>query len=168
MSRTSAISLPSSETLRELFNYNPDTGELTCKSRPNARLHIGDVVGTISGGRRSIRIKNKRYFASRIIWKMVNGVDPRFTIDHKNMNSLDDRIDNLREATFSENNCNTRLRKNNTSGFCGVSWNKEGKMWCAQIRKNGKYYSLGLFLTANQAFMHRAAVACELHGAFAR
>jgi hypothetical protein len=66
-------------------------------------------------------------------------------VDHKNGLTLDNRRQNLRLCDPWQNAHNSTLQKNNTSGFRGVSWNKQAKKWQATIRCNGKSRYLGRF-----------------------
>jgi hypothetical protein len=69
-----------------------------------------------------------------------------FLVDHKNNNSLDNRIDNLRPATRSQNRQNSPKRKKNASSqFLGVSFHKEEKKYRARISIKGKRIHLGRF-----------------------
>lgn len=67
------------------------------------------------------------------------------TIDHIDRNKLNNRKSNLRYCNQSQNNTNTKIRKDNTSGFKGVYFNKEKQKWRAYIFINKKYKSLGYF-----------------------
>jgi hypothetical protein len=75
--------------------------------------------------------------------------------DHISGNTLDNRDENLREATKRQNAVNRRLKTTNTSGFTGVSWNKQNKMWSAQICIGGRQKSLGYFTTKEEAVATR-------------
>jgi hypothetical protein len=89
-------------------------------------------------------------------------------IDHINGDSLDNRIENLREATQSLNGANSKLAKSNTSGFKGVTWRKDTKKWMAQITKNKKHYNLGSFENIEAAATAYRIAAEKLFGEFAR
>lgn len=64
-------------------------------------------------------------------------------VDHKNGNSLDNRLCNLRVCTQAENMRNLHFREPRKSGYLGVSWNKRNKVYQARIRVNGKSFHLG-------------------------
>lgn len=66
-------------------------------------------------------------------------------VDHKNRKGLDNRKQNIRLCNNSKNQGNSKKQSNNTSGFKGVSWHKNKKMWIAHIRINGKLRHLGYF-----------------------
>ena len=88
-------------------------------------------------------------------------------VDHADHDGKNNRRDNLRLATNSQNGCNTALRGMNTSGFKGVHWHKSKQKWQAQIRDNGKKKSLGYFSTPEDAYAAYCTAAKEIHGAFA-
>jgi len=89
-------------------------------------------------------------------------------VDHEDLNPLNNRRENLRLATPSQNQVNKGKRTDNSSGFTGVSWRKDRRKWVARIWFNGKKYQLGNFDTkeaAHDAYIEKAK---ELHGEFAR
>lgn len=106
----------------------------------------------------------------KTIWmhRVVMGDPVGFLIDHRNGNKLDNRIENLRPATKSENGMNCKNRKNNTTGFKGVTFFKKSKCFQAFITVDRKQKYLGSFPTAKEAHVAYCAAATELHGAFAR
>ena len=87
-------------------------------------------------------------------------------VDHINGNVLDNRLSNLRICTPSQNQANSKLPKNNTSGYKGVSKNGDG--WKAKIRVDYAYYYLGTFLTKEEAARAYNAAAIKYFGEFAR
>ena len=76
--------------------------------------------------------------------------------------------DYLREATRSENKCNSFMYKNNTSGYKGVYWQKSAQKWHARIWSNNKLEYLGLFDSPEEAYAAYCKAAEELHGEFAK
>jgi len=80
-------------------------------------------------------------------WAVIGKPDFGIQVDHINRDRLDNRIDNLRHCTASENQRNTGFRRNNTSGVKGVTFNKNAKKW--QVAKNGKY--LGIYKDFEEA-----------------
>lgn len=87
-------------------------------------------------------------------------------VDHINGNGQDNRRSNLRLATYSQNRVNTKLSKDNKSGFKGVRSYR--KRWVAEIRFNGKTTHLGVFDTPEEASEVYKKAAIELHGEFVR
>ena len=98
----------------------------------------------------------------REIMKTVKGMDT----DHIDGDGLNNQRKNLRACTHSENSCNRGKQKNNTSGFKGVTWNKTGKTWQAQIKVKNKYIYLGC--SPSESFAYKMYVeGCEkYHGKF--
>lgn len=79
--------------------------------------------------------------------RAIMGIDdPKVQVDHINGNKLDNRRSNLRLASNAQNHWNlTGLRADNTSGFKGITWDKERDRWMAQIRANRQQIFLGYF-----------------------
>jgi hypothetical protein len=134
------------DRLRELLNYNPDTGEFSWKvSLSNAAI-AGSKPASSEGKYVFIRIDNKLYPAHRLAWLYMTGRFPCLLVDHKNGIKNDNKFSNLREANKSENGQNqVRARSDNKTGFLGVY--PYGSSWRACIRLNGKTIYLGTFDT---------------------
>ena len=88
--------------------------------------------------------------------------------DHRNGNGLDNRRKNLRACNVQQNKANSRLPKNNTSGFKGVYWEKKLKKWGALIRVNGKAIYLGYNLDKAGAARRYNQAAYKYFSEFAR
>ncbi len=156
--------------VRSLLNYDPETGDLTWKSRGSpawdARFS-GKRAGKVGkGGRIHVGINYRRYLAHRLIWLIVKGEWPAFEIDHIDVNGGNNRWPNLRPATSSENACNVGLSQANTSGLKGVSWSTINNGWIARITKNYKTFHLGTFSNKEDAHVARLDAEKELHGIF--
>ncbi len=108
--------------------------------------------------------RKKILIMSRFIMNVVNS---KMLVDHKNHNTLDNQKSNLRICTNSENCQNRRKRENNRSGFKGVSWSKIAKRWRAQIKTNGKGIHLGYFNDPELAHKAYCKAAIKYHGEFA-
>lgn len=123
--------------LKQLFKYNPATGELVriSSSKP--------VVSNTKTGYSRVRIGDKLFKTHRVIWLLVHGFQPNH-IDHINGDRSDNRLANLRNITQYENALNQKLRADNVSGCSGVNWHNSNR-WIAQIRDRGKYVYLGSF-----------------------
>jgi AP2 domain len=87
--------------------------------------------------------------------------------DHRNHNTLDNRRQNLRRCTSANNKWNSSLRKDNTTGFRGVSMRSENGRFTAQIWIDSKPRRLGCYATAEEAARVYDKFAKRIHGDFA-
>lgn len=108
--------------------------------------------------------KCRTIFMHRLI--IAPGVE--YDVDHINRNRLDNRKCNLRKATRSQNNLNSKLRNNNTSGTKGVGRHIQSGKWRAYISYGGKQYSLGLYEDKNIAILARREAERNIYGEFAK
>lgn len=138
--------------LKELLHYCQETGLFVRLVSTSSNAKVGDVAGRKhSRGYWHIGIDGKDYLAHRLAWLYMTGAWPTNQIDHINGVRDDNRISNLRGATNAENQQNTALRDDNTSGFMGVSWFRERGKWHARITIAGKDKHLGYFDTPEDA-----------------
>jgi hypothetical protein len=156
------------EHLRELLHYDPETGVFTWIMRGPGRRLCGTVGSVNPLGYQRIAINRRYYQAHRLAWLYVHGEWPVGDIDHINGDPGDNRIANLRPATRSQNLANSKRRKNNTSGYKGVSWNKQARKWHARIGVDGQYKHLGLFTDPAEAHEAWLAAAKKTSREFAR
>lgn len=132
-------------------------------------VKAGDVAGVLdSRGYRQIGVGGRVYLAHRLIWAYVTGVWPTTLIDHINGNRDDNRWDNLREATPSENKANSKLMRTNTSGLKGAFFRKDIGRWVATIGKHRTRRHIGFYDSAEEAHAAYAAEARRLNGEFWR
>lgn len=89
-------------------------------------------------------------------------------VDHINGDSLDNSKSNLRICTNHQNTTNQKLRKDNTSGLKGATWDKNKKKWFAQIRTNRKRMHLGYFNNVLDAAIAYDRAAEKYHGEYAK
>jgi len=154
------------QLVKELFEYRD--GVLYWKIRPANRVQIGDKVGSInSAGYLITRINNKHYQNHRIIFLYHHGYLPQF-IDHKDCNPLNNRLENLREATYLQNNCNASARADNTSGVKGVCWDKCRRKWQVRVSVNGKEKHFGRYHDIKVAKFIAETMRYKYHKDFAR
>lgn len=139
--------------VRELLNYDPETGVFTWRVVRSRMVKAGDVAGSVNAvGYRYITIKRRHYLAHRLAWLFVHGVWPAIQIDHENGLKDDNRLENLREATRSLNQQNQRrAQAGNKSGLIGAHWNPNDRNWRSHIMVNGKTIGLGAFQSAQAA-----------------
>lgn len=146
------------EELRATFEYHPD-GYLIrkkngkpCGRRANTRQ-----------GYAQVKVNGRNLRAHRVIYAIVHGEIPEGEIDHINGNRMDNRIENLREVSSSENAHNSKKPKTNTSGFPGVYWNTRDQKWVARIRVNYRQIFLGYFDDLNEAVEARKKAKIKYH-----
>jgi len=101
-------------------------------------------------GLRKLNKKQKIYLHREIV-----GAKKGEYTDHINRNSFDNRKFNLRICSQTENILNSKISKNNTSGFKGVYWFKPIKKWCAYITYHKKRKCLGYFEDIQKAVKAR-------------
>jgi hypothetical protein len=88
--------------LRQLLNYDPDTGLFTWRIRPTNRVALGQVAGVVNGdGYRRIRLDGKDHFANRLAFLFVEGKHPTGQVRHINSDRADNRWANLRQRRRS-------------------------------------------------------------------
>lgn len=152
--------------IHEYFSYREDGVLINKKSRRG--VVVGDVAGCFSTQiqRRLIGIKRKQYLASRLIFLYHHGWLPN-EVDHININCSDDRIENLREATRSQNLANTRKKPNRTSKYKGVYFQKSRNKWQSRITFNGKMKYIGNFVNEIDAAKAYDEIAKKYFGDFA-
>lgn len=153
--------------IRNLLNYDPKTGIFTWRVRSSNRLRAGDKAGSIGKFRYArICIDHRSFSAHRLAWLHYHGEWPKGHLDHINGNCADNRIENLRLATSSQNSWNMKAMKNNATGMKGITRDR-GK-WKAHICCHYKRYNLGLFNTPEEAHQAYIKAAKKLHKEFAR
>ena len=161
--------LPSPELLRQLLRYEPDTGKLywrertpdvfedgRCKSFNSQFANKEAFTFTGRDGYKHGNVLNQRpYLAHRVIWAITYGEWPLNHIDHINGIRDDNRIENLRDVSRSENQKNQKRPAHNTSGAVGVSWANREKKWHAYINIDRRRESLGYFTDLAEAIAAR-------------
>lgn len=160
--------------LKSLLDYNPETGIFTWKPRGDKRFDsrfAGKQAGSMTeAGYVVIFVKGKPYMAHRLAISFIKGrmMSKAMRGDHKNHYRSDNSAKNIREATPSQNACNTFTKgRGITSYFKGVSRCKESGLWLSRITKNGKIKFLGRFKSAAIAAKKYDEAAKKYHGEFA-
>lgn len=133
-----------------LYGYDVSKGKLF--NRKSGRIVIGfkrkdGYMGV------TIRLKDKKYsiFYHRVVWLIVHGTYPKYTIDHINGIRTDNRIDNLRDVTF-KCNCQNRHVRNTKTGFIGIhiiavrkSPQKRYYYYCVKYNNKNYFFGKDLF-----------------------
>lgn len=157
------------EKIKQVFRYDEETGNIYWKIKPYCRskVKIGDLAGSQdSRGYVSVRYQKIRYAAHRLIWCMFYNEWPKRLIDHKDLNPSNNKISNLRLATFSENAQNSNLSVKNNSGVKGVSFDKLKNKWIAKININLECVYRKSFLLLEEATHAVRLKRIELHKEF--
>lgn len=149
--------------LRELFDYDPETGVFTRKVSPQRPDRAGKQAGGPSQKYYRISIDKRYYQAHNLAWLYVHGHWPVHQIDHINRDGRDNRISNLRDVTPSENQHNLGRDSRNWSGATGVSWCAQTSSWYAQIQYRGTHKYLGRFKNKADAISARQAAKAIYH-----
>lgn len=128
-------------TLDEAFNYDPLTGIIKWRSKRRG-IKQGMIAGKRDiNGYVVITFDGKTYRAANLAWRLYYGEWPDKKLDHKNRINNDNRINNLRPATRSQNNANTKRKHRSMKGVYRYKKTK----WIAKLTANGVYYHLGIF-----------------------
>jgi hypothetical protein len=174
------------ELLQQLLRYEPETGYLYWKERPVSMFedhggrytaewccrtfnqkHAGKraLTAITDRGYRAGGILGRVYSAHRVAWALHHGswVPNGIEIDHINRDRQDNRAENLRLATKTQNGHN-KVASRAKSPYVGVTWFKPTGTWVARITKNKKVYHLGTFRDLKEAAKARDAKARELYG----
>ncbi len=151
-----------STLLREILNYDPETGLFTWKKRIADKTIIGKVAGCATDRYVSIRIYGILYYAHRLVFTYIYGKCESPEIDHINGNKKDNRLSNLRLATTSQNKQNLcKPQSSNTTGYLGVSRREKG--FAAKISLLGNHKFIGLFETPEEAHQAYIEAKREFH-----
>lgn len=154
--------------LREMVDYDPETGVFTWREQIAKCIRIGNVCGRINAkGYRQIQISGRLYQAHRLVWLWMTGGWPPTSLDHRNGQKDDNRFANLRLATSSQNGANRRLPQHNTSGYRGVTKHTQTGKWQSQIGVAGRSIHLGLYADAVDAARAYNKAAAEAFGEYA-
>jgi len=116
----------------------------------------------------SLNGKKKLHNIHRLVGNhFIENPENKRCIDHINHITTDNRVENLRWATNSENSMNTSKRNDNTSGYPGVCFDKRRNKWMARIMINGKNITIGRYPTIEQAIEARKQAEIQYFGVYA-
>lgn len=148
--------------LKELFNYDEETGDFTRKVKVSNQIAGKRAGYKHTSGYVIIVINEQAYKAHRLAWLYVNGRWPDDQLDHINGVRDDNRISNLRDTNVAENGQNRKKASaNSVSGYLGVS--PCDKKWRADIKLNRKHIYLGRFDTPELAYAAYLSAKREMH-----
>lgn len=152
------------EQVKELFDYDEENGWLIRKKDERGRV-VNRPCGVkpARNGYGQVNIDGKVYLTHRVVWLWHKGEWPEHEIDHIDQNKMNNRIENLRAATRSENQHNRSTNSNNSSGYPGVSFDKNTNKHKAYININSKQIYLGIFNTAEEAYLEYQLAKIQYH-----
>ena len=158
------------EYIHSRFEYNPELGRLISKisSGTHKYRHIkGELVkGAATGdGYREIFFRNHRLREHRLIYLMCHGFLPEM-LDHIDGNKLNNKIENLRSCSGSQNQFNKKIPKNNTTGFKGILFNKKENRYFGRVRVSGKQYNTKRTKSLTEAVLLLRNLRENLHGEY--
>lgn len=141
------------QDLKQELEYDPNTGVIhrrpgpwvpVCRPTLNTPHPSGHLYGTF---------RRKTFKAHRVAWFLYHGSWPEGEIDHIDGNAQNNKLENLRDVTHTENTRNMKRRKDNTSGVTGVCYQKSINRWVVRV---GKTY-VGCYKTCDEAVNARRA-----------
>lgn len=161
------------DNFRRILSYDPYSGEFVWNAEARKAdggrgmkrggMKAGCVAGT---GYLVIHILGRQYKAHRVAWLMHYGAWPQGLIDHKNRNRLDNRIENLRDATYEINAENRSKPIASRNPLPGVKAHPRSGHFSAKVVTRGRCTYLGTFHTAEAAHEAYLAAKRALHVGF--
>lgn len=125
------------DEVRKLFDYDPETGKMIRKITTSSRAQRGYTAGCKNAsGYLVVRIGKTLYYVHRLIWLWMTGTWPVMSIDHINRNPSDNRWENLRDVSYSDN-------AHNKEPASGVYWAPRDKVWVATLQYQGVKTHIG-------------------------
>jgi hypothetical protein len=158
---------------KEHLDYFPETGLFFWKKLPNKLNNpkLASIGGQAGTGHHSgyvfITLLGKKVAAHRLAWAW-NNEDLPGQLDHINGNRSDNRLNNLRPATRSQNMHNAKLKTVNKSGHKNVQWDSEFQKWRVRVRVDGRRFHIGRFTDKEMAIKAANDFMLANHKEFAR
>ena len=141
-------------------------GEKHLLDQEDALRFVGISLNLSSNG--YLRVASNNWNGDRYVHRDVLNAKKGQSVDHINGNKLDNRKENLRICTHTENMWNTKTPKTNKSGIKGVHWQEDRQKWSAQIAYKNKTIALGRFDSFEDAVKARLNAEKKYHGDYAR
>lgn len=155
------------DQLQEYLDYDPATGEFRWAKDIGCKVKQGTKAGSVNCiGYVKIKINQKQYAAHRLAFLFMEGRWPNIFMDHINGDRKDNRWENLREASITQNSHNRKVRSDNKLGIKGVSYRLDMKKFQAIIIVEGKRIRLGYYFTSEEAHAAYCQAAKLYHGDF--
>jgi hypothetical protein len=155
------------EQLKTLFTYFPASGNFYRKTSPCNSVKRGDKAGgKHMDGYHYIRFQGKPVGSHRLAWLFMYGEWPSEKVDHINGDKADNRIENLRLATQSENQLNRKRCSRNTTGVKGVAVHSASGKYQVTLTVEGKKKHFGLFEDLETAELVARGAREKYHGEY--
>lgn len=149
-----------------LERFYVEDGKLLRKVTDGKGLKPGTEAGSLAkSGYRQVKIDRKLHYTHRLIFLMHYGFVPT-TIDHIDGNKANNKPENLRAASYRQNNCNIKVRSNNTSGIKGVYWSSTFQSWHVRVFRDGRAVVSKYFKSLSDAKECRKLSAIKEYGEF--
>ena len=156
----------SQDRLHELFEYKD--GQLIWKISRGGSAKKGSVAGRkVKQNYTQIEVDRKTYYLHRLVFIYHNGYCPKI-LDHIDGNPDNNKLENLREATMSENQMNSKLNVNSSTKMKNVNWNTEANKYRVELSVNGKNKFIGYYNDPELAELVAIEARDKYHGRFAR
>lgn len=159
----------SQERIKEVLSYDTDYGIFTWLDHVTHKKtkHPGNKGKKSRYGQ--IKIDNVSHYSHRLAWVFVFGDIPdNMLVDHKDGDTGNNKISNLRLSTKVQNGCNSKIRTHNKLKLKGVEQHRDTKRFAARITVNGERINLGTYDTAEEAHKVYCDAAVKYHKEFAR
>lgn len=144
--------------LRATFEYHEDGYLIRKKNGKPCGMRANTCQGYAQ-----VKVNGRMLYAHRIIYALMHSEMPEGEIDHIDGDPLNNRIENLRDVSGSENQHNSKKRKDNSSGFTGVSWANHAQKWRTEIWVDNRKIHLGYFEDFEEAVQARKLAKIRYH-----
>lgn len=150
----------------ECFEYRDGTLYWRKVAHPNKQYLLGQEVGSLhKTGYRHVTWRGRIWKVHRLVYLLHHGVLPK-EIDHINGCRADNRLENLRAVTRSQNQFNKAAQRN-ASGCRGVTWHAKTKKWCVRVMMHAKTYCFGYYDNLELADLVAQEARAKLYGQYA-
>jgi len=151
----------SQKRLKEVVTFDEETGEFFY-------VENGLPAGWNCDGYVRVRIDGADYQAHRLVWFLLYGYFPQIDIDHIDKDRSNNRPNNLRLATRSQNMLNTSAHKDSATGIKNVSFRKDTGKFSVRLSIDGKYKVIGSYNSLEEAAIVAKNAREKYHGEYAR
>lgn len=152
--------------IKDYETYSVSTFGRIRNDKTNKILKGNKDAGRLQVGFFKTKTKSRFFIHRLVALAFIENPENKEQIDHIDNNQSNNRVENLRWATHQENNRNTQIQNNNTTGVKGVYWAKREQKWLAKIMIDRIDIHIGLFNTIEEATHARQTRANEVFGIF--